>query len=219
MATELCPSVTESSPPLPNSTATTKLNIVALESQFGPIPDFKICDGDYDITIYEQTPRNSIEVLNERLRDADIAIITTMPMTAATLAPEVTPRLRAIMIMAAGTDHLDLAYCKRRGIRVLNSPRANTETVAEHAIAMFFAIRRQIVQTHQRTVKDEWVKNKTLLSSLRDVEQRPPLGLREEIVGIVGYGGVGTYLQNPSSNLTPSDSSRSETGYKYLATY
>jgi lactate dehydrogenase-like 2-hydroxyacid dehydrogenase len=194
MATGLCSSVAESSSSLPNPTPTTKLNIVALESQFGPIPEFNICNGDYDITIYDQTPRNSIVILNERLRDADVAIITTMPMTAATLAPEATPRLKAIMIMAAGTDHLDLDYCKQRGIRVLNSPRANTETVAEHAIAMYFAIRRQIVQTHQRTVKDEWVKHKTLLSSLRDVEERPPLGLKAETVGIVGYGGVGTYI-------------------------
>lgn len=202
MATELSPTATEPSSPLPNSATTTKLNIVALESQFGPIPNFNIYNGDYDITIYEQTPRNSVTILNERLRDADIAIITTMPMTAATLAPEATPRLKAIMIMAAGTDHVDLDYCKQRGIRVLNSPRANTETVAEHAIAMFFAIRRQIVQTHQRTVKNEWVKHKTLLSSLRDVEGRPPLGLREEIVGIIGYGGVGTYLPHFLTDLS-----------------
>jgi lactate dehydrogenase-like 2-hydroxyacid dehydrogenase len=168
-----------------------RLHIVALESQFGPIPNFDICNGDYDLTVYDQTPRDSTPVLHERLRDADIAIITTMPMTAATLANEVTPKLRVIMVMAAGTDHLDLEACRRRDIRVLNSPRANTETVAEHAIALYFAIRRKIVQTHQETVKGRWVQQKTLLDTLRNVQGRPPIGLREEKVGIVGYGGVG----------------------------
>lgn len=171
------------------SSATVK--IVALEAQFGPIPKFDEFNGKYDITIYDVTPRNDVKVLNERIGDADIAIITTMPMTAATLAPEVTPNLCAIMTMAAGTDHLDLEYCRKRGIRVLNSPRANTTTVAEHAVALYFAARRCVVQSHIRTVQDQWPKNRTLLSSLRDKGGRPPLGLKDEAVGIVGYGGVG----------------------------
>lgn len=167
------------------------VKIVALEAQFGPIPDFDEFNGKYDITTYDVTPRNDVKVLNERIGDADVAIITTMPMTAATLAPEVTPNLCAIITMAAGTDHIDLEYCRKRGIRVLNSPRANTTTVAEHAIALYFATRRCVVQTHTQTVQDQWPKKRTLLSSLRDTDGRPPLALKDEIVGIIGNGGVG----------------------------
>ncbi|EXJ81530.1 hypothetical protein A1O1_07594 [Capronia coronata CBS 617.96] len=175
-------------------TGSSRIKIVALEAQFGPIPEFDGFNGEYDITIYDQTPRDDVKVLNERIRDADIAIITTMPLAAATLSAEVTPRLRAIMIMAAGTDHVDLEYCRNRGIRVLNSPRANTTTVAEHAIALYFATRRCIVQTHIRTVDDQWPKKRTLLSSLRDRDNNLPLGVKDEVVGIIGYGGVGKHI-------------------------
>ncbi|KIV82150.1 hypothetical protein PV11_04278 [Exophiala sideris] len=180
-----------------------RIKIVALEARFGPIPNFDSFEGEFDIdiTIYDQTVRDDLEVLNQRLRDAEIAIICTMPMTAATLAPEVTPNLRAISISAAGTDHVDLEICRQRGIRVLNSPRANTETVAEHAIALFFAARRAIVQTHIRTVHDQWPKEKTLLNSLRGKDEALPLGLKEETVGIVGYGGVGKHIAKLCTGL------------------
>ncbi|KIW16776.1 hypothetical protein PV08_03966 [Exophiala spinifera] len=177
------------------------VKIVALEAQFGPIPEFDDFNGKYEITIYDVTPRNDVKVLNERIGDADVAIITTMPMTAATLAPEVTPNLRAIMVMAAGTDHIDLEYCRKRGIRVLNSPRANTTTVAEHAVALYFAVRRCVVQTHVRTVQDQWPKHRTLLSSLRDKDNRLPLGLKDEVAGIIGYGGVGKHIAKLCSAL------------------
>ncbi|KAI1609770.1 glycerate dehydrogenase [Exophiala viscosa] len=193
---------TTSNPSNP-STGASRIKIVALEARFGPIPDFDTFKGEFDIdtAIYDQTVRDDLEVLNERLRDAEIAIICTMPMTAATLAPEVTPNLRAISISAAGTDHVDLEYCRKRGIRVLNSPRANTETVAEHAIALFFAARRAIVQTHIQTVHDQWPKKKTLVTSLRGKNDALPLGLKEETVGIVGYGGVGKHIAKLCTGL------------------
>lgn len=37
---------------------------------------------------------------------------------------------------AVGTDHIDLEYCRRNGIQVMNSTNCNSETVAEHAISL-----------------------------------------------------------------------------------
>ncbi|OQU98971.1 hypothetical protein CLAIMM_04679 [Cladophialophora immunda] len=178
-----------------------RCKIVALETQYCSIPHFGGFNGAYEITRYDQTPKSPVEVVNERLRDADVAIITTFPITASTLAADATPKLRAIMIMAAGTDHVDLDCCKKRGIRVFNSPKACTETVAEHALAMYFATRRRIILTHQQTVHDQWVERKTLVKSLEDPPRKPPLALKEEIIGIVGHGAIGKHIATLCTSL------------------
>jgi len=46
------------------------------------------------------------------------------------------PDRKAIVAHTAGVDHIDLEACKKRGIKVYNSPGCAAQTVAEHAIAL-----------------------------------------------------------------------------------
>lgn len=67
--------------------------IVALETFFCPLPDFTLPEGHTcEFRNYERTKPDQIA---ERIHDADIAIITILPLTAKILSAEVTPRLKS----------------------------------------------------------------------------------------------------------------------------
>src|SRR5699024_4263133 len=70
-----------------------------------------------------------------------------------------------------GVDNIDLDACTKRGIVVVNAPGGNTNSAAEHTIAMLFSLSRNIPQAYQSLLNKEWrrgdfigveVKNKTL---------------------------------------------------------
>jgi lactate dehydrogenase-like 2-hydroxyacid dehydrogenase len=86
---------------------------------------------------------------------------------------------------------VDLAACARRKVLVTNVPAASIESVAEHALALFFALRRNVVRMHELTVgTDEWVKKWSLKNEFGGC----PGTCREEVVGILGGGELGTFF-------------------------
>src|SRR5205814_2008581 len=56
------------------------------------------------------------------------------------------PALRVIARAGAGLDNLDTAAARRRGITVIFAPGANTETVAEHTLALMLDLVRGITR-------------------------------------------------------------------------
>jgi lactate dehydrogenase-like 2-hydroxyacid dehydrogenase len=163
--------------------------IVALEGIHIPIPHFDIPENHTATQIVHHS--TSIAELPSRVKDATIIVNTTRPITAAILDPAVTPNLQLIAQLATGTDNIDLEACKKRGIRVCNTPSSNTATVAEHAVALYFATRRSIPILHARTRKGDWKATSSITPSMRDGDGNPPLTCQEEICGIVGYGSIG----------------------------
>ncbi|KAI0395843.1 glycerate dehydrogenase [Xylariaceae sp. FL0594] len=138
---------------------------------------------------YEATRPDQVA---ERIRDADIVITTLSPITAEILKPEVTPRLKMISVIASGTDAVDLAACRSRGIVVGNAPHCNEETVAEHALALYFATRRSVLLTHSLVRSGAWATERSHHKTMdRAGAGRPPMTTRDEVFGIVGYGSVG----------------------------
>jgi lactate dehydrogenase-like 2-hydroxyacid dehydrogenase len=127
------------------------------------------------------------------IHDATIVLTTTVKLDAATLDPKVTPHLQCVVCSATGTDHVDLAAAKARGIRVTNCPGANLDAVSEHAISLYFAARRRIVLLDHKTREQpsEWKKEGSVNKYMRLPDGAPPLSCKEEVLGIIGYGGLG----------------------------
>lgn len=164
--------------------------VVALEKQHQPLP----VDGfafPNTLTAWETTATR--EELHERIRNATIVITTTVKFDAATLHPDVTPHLQYIAVSATGTDLVDLGAAKQRGIRVTNCPGANLDAVSEHAISLYFAARRRTVLLDRKTREQpsEWKTQGSVNRYMRLPDGKPPLTCREEILGVVGYGGLG----------------------------
>lgn len=170
--------------------------IVVLEAVHTPTPVFELpYPHTFDITIHQRTEPHQ---LHERIRDATIIIDVVHPIKGDALSPEVTPHLKLIALMAAGTDCVDLDACRNRGIRVLNCAHANVQSVAEHALGLYFAARRRTLLMHERTVGTlgdgtEWKANTTLTPHMR-AAGRAPLNCDEEVVAIIGNGSIGESL-------------------------
>jgi lactate dehydrogenase-like 2-hydroxyacid dehydrogenase len=178
--------------------------IVALESQHQPL--FSSLDlppgTTYRLTAHDTTSTRA--QLHDRIRNAHIVITTTVHLDAETLSRQVTPHLRYVVVSATGVDHVALDAAATRGIRVTNCPGANLDTVSEHAMSLYFAARRRTVLLDHLTrhQPSEWKQRGSLNCYLRYNDGAPPLTCGEEVLAVVGYGGLGkcrfplTYLVN-----------------------
>ncbi|KAI0002653.1 glycerate dehydrogenase [Xylariaceae sp. FL0662B] len=173
--------------------------IVSLESFYCPLPELNLpAPHTCDVKDYALTKTTEVA---ERIRDADIVIMTTIPLGAEVLSADVSPRLKMIAVVASGTDSVDLEACKARGIVVANTPHCNTTAVAEHAIASYFAARRSVTLTNSMTRLGEWPKRESLTQALDGPDGKPPRTCRNEILGIIGYGGVGKKVEATAKAL------------------
>lgn len=74
-------------------------------------------------------------------------------------------------------------------------PDTNTETVAEHAIALYFAVKRDIVSMHEWTMRgEEWERKGTGILDMNTFYGGGARGCKNEVVGIVGGGKIGTAI-------------------------
>lgn len=145
---------------------------------------------------YTGYPSTNPEDVAPRLRDATIAITTTTPITARDL--DQCPHLKCVLVTATGIEWLDRDAFLQRGIRVLNTPHANITSVAEHAIALYFAARRKIVELHNVVMTtDEYYERRTLRSRF----PQPPLSCAKETMGIFGYGQLGKRIESMAKAL------------------
>ena len=66
------------------------------------------------------------------------------------------PDLRMVSIWGVGTDNFDLAAAARRGVTICNTPGANANAVAEHAITLMLAMARKIPQIDREMRGGAW---------------------------------------------------------------
>lgn len=114
--------------------------------------------------------------------------IAILPAATRVLTPEVVaklPNLRLIQTFSAGTDYLNIAVLADLGVDVANNGGANAVAVAEHAIALMFAINRKV------SVQIDSVKAGTWSAGVTGdrLEYHTLVGKR---VGIVGLGRIGS---------------------------
>ncbi|MGY9031278.1 MAG: phosphoglycerate dehydrogenase [Rhodobacterales bacterium] len=88
--------------------------------------------------------------------------------------------LKVIGRAGIGTDNIDKDAASKAGIIVMNTPFGNMITTAEHAIAMMFAVARQIPEASASTHAGKWEKSKFM-----GVE------LTGKTLGVIGAGNIG----------------------------
>ncbi len=91
--------------------------------------------------------------------------------------------LELVAAARGGTENVDVAACRGRGIEVIHAPGRNRHAVADYAVALVLARFRGIPFRHAEMADGEW--NQTF-----DPEALPP-DLRTATVGIVGFGNIG----------------------------
>ncbi|PIE14104.1 MAG: phosphoglycerate dehydrogenase [Rhodobacterales bacterium] len=88
--------------------------------------------------------------------------------------------LKVIGRAGIGTDNVDKEAASKKGVIVMNTPFGNMITTAEHAIAMMFAVARQIPEASASTHAGKWEKSKFM-----GVE------LTNKTLGVIGAGNIG----------------------------
>jgi len=99
-------------------------------------------------------------------------------------------RLRVIGRAGIGVDNVDVAGATARGIVVMNTPFGNSITTAEHAIAMMFALAREIPAASASTRAGKWEKARFM-----GVE------LTGKTLGVIGCGNVGAIVVDRALGL------------------
>lgn len=93
------------------------------------------------------------------------------------------PKLKGIATMSTGFDHVDIGYCKKKGIVVSNVPYYGENTVAEHTMALILSIARKIPRSVDRTRKGDFT-----LDGLRGFD------LKGKTLGVIGGGHIGLHV-------------------------
>jgi D-3-phosphoglycerate dehydrogenase / 2-oxoglutarate reductase len=91
------------------------------------------------------------------------------------------PALRVVGTPTVGFDHIDVDAAEARGVAVVSVPDYCTQEVADHAVAMLYALARGIVELDRQVMRGGWDPHGA--GPLRTIA-----GLR---VGIVGLGRIG----------------------------
>src|ERR1043166_9247833 len=76
-------------------------------------------------------------------------------------------KLKVIGRAGIGVDNVEIPAATAKGIIVMNTPFGNSITTAEHAIAMMFALARQIPQADVPPQAGKWEKNRFMGGHVR----------------------------------------------------
>ena len=109
--------------------------------------------------------------------------VTKEILTAAT-------NLKVIGRAGIGVDNVDIPAATARGIVVMNTPFGNSITTAEHAIAMMFALARELPAANASTQAGKWEKNRFM-----GVE------ITGKTLGVIGCGNIGSIVADRGVGL------------------
>ena len=127
--------------------------------------------------------------LKAALKDADALVVRSATKVTAELLDSA-PKLRLVARAGVGLDNVDAAACETKGIRVVNTPAASSNAVAELAIGLMLSAFRNIAKAHHQMKGGTWEK-KALVG--REIEGKT--------LGIIGYGRIGSLVGRKAAAL------------------
>ena len=98
--------------------------------------------------------------------------------------------LKVIGRAGIGVDNVDIPAASAKGIVVMNTPFGNSITTAEHAIAMMFAVARQIPAADASTQAGKWEKSRFMGSEITS-----------KTLGLIGCGNIGSVVASRAIGL------------------
>ena len=117
--------------------------------------------------------------LDKELADASVLVVRS----ATEVTPEMlakAPNLKIVFRAGVGLDNIDVKACEEKGIRVMNTPGASTNAVAEFTIGSMIALMHGIAEGNHKMKEGEWAKKKLMGRELSG-----------KTLGILGCGRIG----------------------------
>ena len=98
--------------------------------------------------------------------------------------------LKVVGRAGIGVDNVDIPAATAAGVVVMNTPFGNSITTAEHAIAMMFALARQLPAADLSTQAGKWEKNRFM-----------GIELYSKTLGLIGCGNIGGSVADRANGL------------------
>ncbi len=137
----------------------------------------------------DEKPGLSKDELKAIIGDYDgLAIRSATKVTADVL--DAATNLKVVGRAGIGVDNVDIPAASARGVVVMNTPFGNSITTAEHAIALMFALARELPQADLSTQAGKWEKNRFM-----GVE------LTNKTLGLIGAGNIGSIVADRALGL------------------
>ena len=134
--------------------------------------------GEADASYFYDLP--SAETFVERCQGAEAICWSWIDLTHEML--DAMPDLKMICYLGIGPQtQIDMKYAWSKGITLCNTPHYGDEAVAEHAIALMFALARKVVNADKSMRENKW-------------ERFGGSGIKGATMGILGLGGLGSEL-------------------------
>jgi D-3-phosphoglycerate dehydrogenase / 2-oxoglutarate reductase len=140
------------------------------------------CDVD---VITGKTPEELGEIIGQY---DGLAIRSTTKLTKELIAKAT--NLKVVGRAGIGVDNIDIPAASVKGIVVMNTPFGNSITTAEHAIALMFALARQLPEADASTQAGKWEKNRFM-----GVE------VTGKTLGLIGAGNIGSIVASRALGL------------------
>ena len=140
------------------------------------------CDVD---VITGQTPEELKAIIGQY---DGLAIRSTTKLTKELI--EAATNLKVVGRAGIGVDNIDIPAASLKGIVVMNTPFGNSITTAEHAIALMFALARQLPEADASTQAGKWEKNRFM-----GVE------VTGKTLGLIGAGNIGSIVASRALGL------------------
>lgn len=105
---------------------------------------------------------------------------------------EKAPNLKYVIRAGEGTDNIDKVACEAKGVKVSNTPGANANSAAEHAVALMMTVLRNTAIANETMHASKWEKSR--LSGME---------LWNKKVGIVGFGKIAQIVAKRISGFEP----------------
>ena len=123
---------------------------------------------------------NSQEELIQKIADVDVLLVRSATKVTREVI-EAATKLKLIGRAGVGVDNIDLTAATERGIIVVNAPDGNTNSAAEHSIAMMTSLARHIPQAYNALKNGVW-----------DRKSYVGVELKNKTLGVIGFGRIGT---------------------------
>jgi len=137
----------------------------------------------------DEKPDLSKDELKAVIADYDgLAIRSATKVNAELL--EAASALKVIGRAGIGVDNVDIPAATARGVVVMNTPFGNSITTAEHAVALMFALARELPAADISTQAGKWEKNRFM-----GVE------LTSKTLGLIGCGNIGSIVADRALGL------------------
>ncbi len=146
---------------------------------YGPIHSegTKVLEGKADIRLSDKTDTASIVAA---ARDVDGIVMRAFGQFGVEVM-DAAPKLKVIGRHGVGVDNVDVEAATARGIWVVNTPDAVTQSVAEHVIALMLGLIRRLAESDRAMRSGHW----SFRNELRGFE------LPGKTLGVVGMGRIG----------------------------